>query len=88
MPDINAPAAPILRRQDMEEIAEAAAVKAIHGTFALLGVDTANQKSINCLRADFVHAREMRKLTERGKITAFMVIVGAAATAAWVAVTK
>ncbi len=69
-----------LRKEDVEEIAELCAEKAIQRMFQLLGVDIFSQESVNNLRADLIHAHSMRKLTERGYITAFMVLVGAAVT--------
>lgn len=64
-----------------EQAGAAAATKAIHETFRLLGVDVADQKSVNEFRSDLVHARRLRRLSERVGATIIFAIATAIAVA-------
>lgn len=78
-----------LEKWQVEEIASTASRKAINETFRLLGVDTADQASLNEFRADLVHARSMRRMSDRATTVAWTVCITAivggliAAVAGW-----
>ena len=59
----------------MQKVANAAAKEAIHGTFAVLGVDMKDQDHINAFRQDLVFARKSRKLQEKVGGRALMTFV-------------
>ncbi len=47
------------------EAAELAAKDALAQTFRLFGLDITDQDQVNAFRADLVHARRLRKLSDR-----------------------
>lgn len=49
----------------------------LHETFRALGVDLEDQDSLNAFRSDLVHARKMRRLSERAGTAAIGVLVTA-----------
>lgn len=57
-------------RDEAEAIAEKATCKTIERVFTLLGVDINDKQSVNAFRADLMHARRMRKMTERAAMAA------------------
>lgn len=61
----------------LEQIAEAAAHKAVAQTFSMLGVDINQQGDINTLRDVLLHARKMQRLSERAGLLAVMTITAA-----------
>lgn len=63
-------------RRIAADAAEQAARTTIHETFRLMGVDVADQDSVNEFRADLVHARRLRRLNERVGGTIIVAIVG------------
>ncbi len=62
---------------DMEDIAEAAASKAVHEVFSNLGVDTNDQGSLNEFRSDLVFVRRQRKRSETIMGRFVLIAVGA-----------
>ena len=48
-----------------EEVAERTSQQTLHETFRLFGVDLADQKQVNEFREDLVHARKLRRLSQR-----------------------
>ena len=61
----------------LEQIAEAAAHKAVAQTFSMLGVDIHQQAELNTLRDVLIHARKMQKLSERAGVVAVMSMTAA-----------
>jgi hypothetical protein len=66
-------------RHAIEEAAELAAKQAVRDTFRLLGVDIDDQDQVNAFRADLIHARKLRKLSDSAASTALRVMVTALA---------
>lgn len=52
------------------EIAETAAKETLRQTFRLLGVDIDDIESVNTFRADLVHARRLRRMSEKATMAA------------------
>ena len=66
----------VTTQDEMQNIADEAAEKAVRHIFQLLGVDTADQNSINKFRADLVSARQVREFREATTRRFWMVILG------------
>jgi hypothetical protein len=66
----------VTTHDEMQAIADAAAEKAVRHIFQLLGVDTADQNSINKFRADLVSARQVREFREATTRRFWMVVLG------------
>ncbi len=67
---------------DFENLADAAAQKAVARTFSMLGIDISQQDEINRLRDVLLHARKMQRLSERAGFFALMTLTGAVVTGA------
>lgn len=70
-------AADVVHDVQLEQIAEAAAHKAVAQTFAMLGVDIHQQSDLNTLRDVLIHARKMQKISERVGLLAVMTVTAA-----------
>lgn len=64
-----------LSKQDIREIADAAADRAVAQTFRTLGIDVTRQEDINDLRADLIYSRKLRRITEGSTTKAWFVLV-------------
>ena len=62
-------------REQIQEIADRAADKAVTQLFRALGVDVQDQKDLNDLRSDLIYSRRLRRLTESTGSKAWVVMV-------------
>ena len=61
-------------RDEIQEIADRAADKAVSQLFRALGVNIQDQADLNDLRADLIYSRRLRRLTEGTTSKAWMVL--------------
>lgn len=69
-----------------KEYAEQAADKAVHKTFAILGVDLDDPEALENFREDLRFGKRMRKAADNGLMTAVSVLTGSILIALWIGI--
>ena len=65
-----------MTEEEIKELAQASADKAVRQTFRMFGVDTDDQDSVNEFRHDLVWAREMRQSVKGVQSKMLLVLAG------------